>query len=448
MRPSTNGCVRGSVTRPILPEPEGEEDTEPVVLVSLSASHHELDLPTLERLSVGAEGVARSVVATGEPVLGAVVLATCNRFEVYLDVADSEGLSTAVDRVIGTVESSSSAQEDEVRGALRLRTGTDVPRHLFAVASGLDSVVVGEREITGQVRRSVAAAREQDATTGDLERLFAGAARVSRTVEAHAGLGAVGRSIVGVALDLAADHLGDWTGVRVLLVGTGSYAGASLAALRARGCHDVAVFSASGRAEAFALARDVAPVPGDGLPSVLGEVDLVVSCSGSVTPLVDIGLVESARPAAGRRARPLVVVDLSLQRDVDPAVGGLPGVTLIDLATVREHAPDARDEQVARARVIVETAADDFERALAERVIDHAVVALRNHVNAVVDAEIARLPAGDIQAEQVERVLQRFAATLLHTPSVRARDAARAGLVEEYLMALRLLHGIDLSADG
>ncbi len=434
-----------------------------MALVSLSASHHDLDLATLERLSVGAEGVARGVVAAGGPVRGAVVLATCNRFEIYLDVPDTEELSTAVDRVIGTVGAASDADEDEVRGALRLRTGTDVARHLFAVAAGLDSMVVGEREIAGQVRRAFALAQEHAAATGDLERLFANAARSSRTVEAHAGLGTLGRSVVGVALDLAQARFAGagasgtrasgargagatappWDEVRVLLIGTGSYAGVSLAALRARGCRDVAVFSASGRAQEFALARDVRAVPGDGLLGALGEADLVVACSGSLTPVLDAAQVEAARPASERGDRPLVVVDLSLQRDVDPAVGALNGVALIDLAAVREHAPDVRDEQLARAAAIVETAAEQFEGALAERAIDHAVVALREHVQAAVEAEIARLPRGNVPAEQVERAMRRLAATLLHTPSVRARDAARAGLVEDYLMALRLLHGIE-----
>jgi glutamyl-tRNA reductase len=414
-----------------------------VVLVSLSASHHDLDLAALERLTVGADGVASDVVGAGRPVLGAVVLATCNRFEVYLDVADPEELSTAVDRVIGTVATASAADEEEARGALRLRTGEQVPRHLFAVAAGLDSMVVGEREIAGQVRRAATRARDESTTTSDLERLFAGAARASRTVDAHAGLGALGRSVVGVALDLVEEGLPAWDEVRALLVGTGSYAGASLAALRARGCRRVSVFSASGRADVFALARDVTPVGEGGLRGALAGVDLVVSCSGSSTPVLDADLLDGARAARDRAARPMVVVDLSLQGDVDPAVGDLPGVRLVDLRTVRDNAPEVREEQVARARTVVERAAEEFEDSLAERAIDHAVVALRDHVHAAVEAEIARLPAGDVPAAQVERAMRRLAATLLHTPSVRARDAARAGLVDEYLTALRVLHGIE-----
>ncbi len=415
-----------------------------MVLVSLSASHHDLDLATLERLSVGADGVARAVLSGGRPVRGAVVLATCNRFEVYVDVVDAEELSSAVDRVIETVEAASAADEDEVRGALRLRTGTDVARHLFAVAAGLDSMVVGEREIAGQVRRAFGQAQEHAAATRDLERLFANAARASRTVEAHAALGALGRSIVSVALDLAEARLPAWDRVRVLLIGTGSYAGVTRAALRARGCRDVAAYSASGRAEEFALARDVRAVPVDGLGAALAAADLVIACSGSLTPVLRVADVEAARTAGSEPSgSSLVVVDLSLQRDVDPAVAGMPGVHLIDLATVRDQAPDLRDEQVARATAIVETAAEQFEGALAERAIDHAVVAMREHVQAAVEAEIARLPAGNVPVAQVERALRRLGATLLHTPSVRARDAARAGLVEEYLMALRLLHGIE-----
>ena len=411
-----------------------------MVLVSLSATHRDLDLEVLERLTEGADDVARDVVADGAPVLGAVVLATCNRLEVYLDVHDGEHLSAAVDRVVDRLGVRVGGAE-EARGALRLRTGADVPRHLFAVAAGLDSMVVGEREIAGQVRRAATRARDESTTTADLERLFAGASRSSRTVEAHAGLGTLGRSVVGVALDLAEAHLPSWPDVRVLLVGTGSYAGASLAALRGRGCEDVVVHSSTGRAEVFALARDVTAVPEGGLGAALAAVDLVVACSGSATPVLTRDLVEAARPGA---ERPLVVVDLSLHEDVEPQVRQVPGVVLVDLEAVRDNAPAVRDEQLARARAVVETAAEAFEDSLTERAVDHAVVALRASVQAAVDAELARLPAGGtVPTEQVERALRRLAATLLHTPSVRARDAARAGLVEEYLTALRLLHGIE-----
>jgi glutamyl-tRNA reductase len=414
-----------------------------VVLVSLSATHHDLDLATLDRLSVGAGSVARDVVTATPSVSGAVVVATCNRFEVYLDVADAEELSSALDSVIDTVGRASSALEEEVRGALRLRTGADVARHLFAVASGLDSMVMGEREIAGQVRRAVAEAQNRSLTTADLERLFGGAARVSRTVENEAGLGAVGRSVVGVALDLAEQAAPPWPEVNAVMIGTGSYAGASLAALRARGCSDVHVYSPSGRAAEFSRSRGVTAIPPGGLVEALGRADVVVSCSGSHTPVIDADAVALARAGRGRGRCPLVVVDLSLQRDVEPGVGDLDDVLLIDLAAVREHAPALGDEQVARATALVAGAAEEFEAALLERAVDHAVVALREHVLAAVEAEISRLPAGAVPAEQVERALRRLAATLLHTPSVRARDAARAGQVEDYLTALRLLHGIE-----
>lgn len=435
--------VLGESHPPILPDRLRRRTTGAVVLVSLSASHHDLDLATLDRLSVGAGSVAREVVATAPAVDGAVVVATCNRFEVYLDVADPEELSSALDSVIGAVGHASAAGEDEVRGALRLRTGADVARHLFAVASGLDSMVMGEREIAGQVRRAVAEAQTDSLTTADLERLFGSAARASRTVENEAGLGAVGRSVVGVALDLAEPAAPPWPKATAVMIGTGSYAGASLAALRARGCTDVHVYSPSGRAAEFARTRGVTPIEPGGLVAALASADVVVSCSGSLTPVIDAEAVARARAGRGRDGRPFVVVDLSLQRDVEPGVGDLDDVLLIDLAAVRQHAPALGDEQVAHATGLVDAAAEEFEAAILGRAIDHAVVALREHVLAAVEAEIARLPAGSVPAAQVERALRRLAATLLHTPSVRARDAARAGQVEDYLTALRLLHGIE-----
>ena len=418
-------------------------------IFSFSASHHDLDLDELEELSAASARVGEALV--GEGVRGVVVLATCNRFEVYTDATAADGtpgvpLDAVRDRVAEVVAQAAGLRPEFVRTALTPRSDADAARHLLEVASGLDSMVVGEREIAGQVRRSVGAARAHGTTTSALERLFGHASRVSRRVEVETGLGAVGRSIVGVGLDLAGEHLGPWDQTRTILIGTGSYAGASLAALQARGCTDVRVHSRSGRAATFAQARGVAAVAEGGLVDALADADLVVSCSGRIGTVLDAAAVRSARERATEDAelrahepdpsvRPLVVLDLALQRDVEADVADVDGVLLFDLATIRAHAPAAGSEPVRRAHEIVGSAVADLQgRALARRVDLAALPAIRGAVDdaaARLDkarARRAELGLDEPAARRAERAERRTAGAERHARLMAAKRASRAAL--------------------
>ena len=394
-----------------------------MVLLSLTASHRELDLDALERLSTGSSSVGRVVVGSCGPVAGAVVISTCNRFELYLDVdapLSGDSVRHATRHVAELVAHASGVTGDVAARSFTVRTGPEVTEHLFAVASGLDAMVVGEREIAGQVKRSLAEAREQETTSKTLELLFQTASRTSKRVGTDTELGAAGRSVVALALDLAERELPPWDGTRAVLIGTGSYAGASVAALRARGCDDIRVYSQSGRAETFAESHDVQPV--DSLVEALADADLVVSCSGargralaaraeaapadpavepvetpgtrlpglvgdrgpeaSLGHVLDAAALVRARERAADRAgdepepRPLVILDLALHRDVDPSVADVEGVLLFDLATLKAHAPAVAHDVVAQAQRIVDTAARRFEETRLGREADAAVIAL------------------------------------------------------------------------
>ncbi|RMI02405.1 glutamyl-tRNA reductase, partial [Cellulomonas triticagri] len=386
-------------------------------MLSLVASHHDLDLSVLERLSADTHAVGREIVTGCASISGAVVLATCNRFELYLDVEDAADAEAARDAVAATVATRSGYPVERVSAALDPATGPRVVEHLFAVASGLESMVVGEREIAGQVRRALTAARRDGTTTSDLEGLFQAASRASRAVEHGTGLGAAGRSVVGVALDLVEDGLPAWADVRCLLIGTGSYAGASLAALKARGCADVVVYSASGRAGQFAAQRGVTAATAD-LAASLAGVDLVVACSGASGAVLDVDALIRARSAeASLGARPLAVLDLALQHDVDPAVGDLPGVRLVSLTTLAESAPDGHSATVAEARTLVAEQADAYERAQRTRQWNPPVVAERRRVL----EDLATAAEG--LDERAARSLRRRTRSALHGPTVRARAA-------------------------
>lgn len=439
-----------------------------MALLSLTASHHELDLDALERLSTGAHSIGGSAVAACDVITGAVVLATCNRFELYLDVdapLDGTGVQHATEHVARMVAEASGVEVAEALASFRTRAGTEVAEHLFAVASGLDSMVVGEREIAGQVKRALETAHADGVTSSTLELLFQTASRTSKKVSTQTTLGGAGRSVVALGLDLAAAELPPWPQVRAVLIGTGSYAGASLAALRALGCDDVRVYSQSGRAEEFAAARGVEAVTD--LVVALEDADLVVSCSGArgralaadaarpgperreqaIEHVLDAAAVVRARERAAVRAgdepvaRPTVVLDLALHRDVDPRVADVEGVLLYDLATLAAHSPSIASELVTQARTIVDEATRAFEETRLGRAADTAVVALLADAERRVALEVADVvalreadgdPVEPDEADEIARGVRRRVHADLHRAIVAARaEAVAAAQAEE-----------------
>lgn len=398
--------------------------------MNLSASHRHLDLDLLEQISVGAHSVVPEILADAA-VRGVVVLATCNRFEVYLDAQDEE---RATEAAVLAIAGAAGIEAADARARLRVVSGGATVEHLFSVAAGLDSMVVGEREVAGQVRRALEQAHAAGTTSSDLEALFQGASRVSRAVARRTGLADAGRSVVAVALD-EAEARRPLAGARVLLVGTGSYAGASVAALRERGASSVVVHSPSGRAQQFAASHGLEAAAPGGLDAALAGADVVVACSGSGGSVVDAEAVRRARLGG---QGPSVLVDLALRRDIDPAVAQVPGVHLVDLAEVARRAPAALDAAVADGRVIVQAETARLLAVLAERDAAPAVRAVREHVEAALADVAARYP----DDPQVQRALHQFAASLLHQPVNRARSYARLGRATDFEAALGTFLGV------
>jgi glutamyl-tRNA reductase len=356
---------------------------------------------------------------------------------------------------------------EDVVALLKVRVGAPVAAHLFSVTAGLDSMVVGEAEIAGQVARAFRDAQTARTTSAPINLLFQAAARTAKRVATVTGLGAAGRSVASVALDIALaddavtrEGFGDGVaeaestlgGARALVIGTGAYARVVAAELRARGCTDLSVFSPSGRAPAFAVRHDATVVLSEDLFAALSDADLVVTCSGASAPTLDEVLLKGV---VAHRDRPLPVIDLALRSDLSPGARTVPGVRLVDLYTVAEQADPAHRDAVTDAQDIVIAAVADFEDQLAQRRIDPAVVALRQHISAAVEKEVARLRAkypADV-ASDVELALHRVTQSLLHTPTLRAKELARTGDSADYVQALHTLFGIDISqpaaaADG
>lgn len=417
-----------------------------VVLFSLVASHTSLDLETVARLSAGAAAVSADVVAAKNSVAGVVTLATCNRFELYAQAHSADDLDSARGSLIAAVSAHSGLAEHQVSAALTTQQGEAVPRHLFAVSTGLESAVVGEREIAGQVRRALSTAQETGVSTPSLVRLFQAAAKTAKDVGAQTALGKRGMSIVSVALDLAADLQDEpsLAGKTAILFGTGAYAGATMAQLLQRGCSDIRVYSASGRAETFTASHGGMALSDSTLPDSLAQAHLLVGCSGSDHQL-------SARDVAQMRhedSPPLTAIDLALSHDFAMDIADLPGVDLLTLETVRQAAPAEQESTLAQAQALVADAASSFVRAQNARSLDHAIVALRRHTMAVLDDEIAKIRQQhgcSAATQEVEFAMRRMVKQLLHVPTVRAKELAAAGDAESYTAALEVLYGIEVA---
>ncbi|CAN5171722.1 glutamyl-tRNA reductase [soil metagenome] len=397
------------------------------MLLCLSSNHGNASFELLEQLSFVAPEATAALVDSTPFVTGAVVLATCNRFEAYLDIDEplTAASAVAVASTLSSLSEASGIPAAQLRASITVHQGPDVAAHLFAVTSGLESVVVGEDEIAGQVGRALDRARAEGTTSRDLERLFQRATHTSRGVRNLTSIGGAGRSLVRLSLELASSRVADWSEARVLIIGTGQYAATTVAALRDKGARDLRVLSRTGRGPAFAAKYGL-------VHDHSFDVDVVIACTANAV----IGPELFEAEGGGRR----LVIDLGLPRNIDPAVASVPGVELLDLETVRLHAP--LEQLSEQAHDLVRTAAAEFT---AEAEAEPAIVALRTHVFDLLDAEIARARARGA-GDATESALRHLAGVLLHEPSVRARELAGEGRLDEFVAGLDALHGIRVAS--
>ncbi|MBO9625047.1 MAG: glutamyl-tRNA reductase [Microbacterium sp.] len=425
------------------------------MLLCVTASHQTASFELLERLSRTPDDVASTLVELTPCVQGAVVLATCNRFEAYVEMDEPVTAAGAigVEAVLEAVESATGVSAAELDGAYAVHSGRRVAEHLFSVASGLESVVSGEGEIAGQVRRALKSARKDGTTSPELERLFQRASQAQRKVKNVTALGRAGRSLVRLALELADSRIADWSAERVLLVGTGAYAAVTLATLRERGAENISVYSPSGRAEIFAAKHGIRPVLAEDYARTAARSSLLITCTTATEPV--LGPEHLRRPVVGAAtagcpvgAHSQLVVDLGMPRNVDPAVATLEGVALLDLETIRLHAPLEELQATDAARTVVREAADTFHVVGERQSVTPSVVALRSHIFALLETEIDRARTRGDEDGKVEQALRHLAGVLLHTPTVRAHELAATGRAEDFTTALAALYGIEPEQPG
>lgn len=430
-------------------------------ILLFGVSHRSAPVSVLERLSSGESDQIKIIdrVLESPFVTEAMVLSTCNRVELYAVVDAFHGGLSAIGQVLS--DHAGMAMGDLTKHAY-VRYSEAAVEHLFAVASGLDSVVTGEQQVLGQVRRAYATAEANRSVGRVLHELAQRALAVGKRVHSETAIAAAGASVVSVALDVAGHRLGDagLAGKTAVVVGAGAMGALSVANLTRAGIGDIRVVNRSlPRAQQLAHKIRASGVSAeaigiDQLATALVDADVVVSCTGAVRPVVSLADVHHALAAMQRdeAARPLVICDLGMPRDVDAAVAGLPGVWVIDMERVQREpsaCAAAADLDAARGVVATELAAYLAGQRMAE--VAPTVTALRQRAADVVEAELLRLenrlPGLDsVQRDEVARTVRRVVDKLLHAPTVRIKQLASAPGGDSYAEALRELFELDQAA--
>ena len=424
-----------------------------MTLVLIGGSHHELSLSTLEILERDLPLLQKELftAATAEQgIKGGVIISTCNRFELYLEV---EKFHDGLDCALEVISKVSAIDLTQLRELLSVSFGRSLCQHLFSVAAGLESMIVGEAEIAGQVRKALKNAQEASTTTSELEQIFQRAAAVSKKVTTTTDLGLAGRSIVTGALDLVESRYGSLEGKPILLLGTGAYARVVVAALKKHKVGEIFVFSSSGRGKIFSESHGVASVAEEELPEIITRCQLIVACSGSKHYLLDAStfLARANFLAHSGKSEKLPIIDVALTSDLAPSVAELDFTDLIDLEIIGAHAPQEHAQTLLLAQTIVREAANEFEVEQLSRSIDPTIALMRAHVQQLISHEVERvtMKKGAVVAAEVGYSLNRVTNALLHTPSVRARSLTRTQNQEEYRRAIEVLFGIEAGgADG
>ena len=427
-----------------------------MVFVLLGTNYNDIPLEQLENLERHTNQIRETLLGSmaaesgdnsHNPFQGGVLIGTCNRFEVYLE---TDNYHRAIEETIRVVSDVSGLDAEYVSKVLHVSFGSAVAQHLYSVASGMESMIVGEGEIAGQVRKALADAQESNQASSGLQQLFQTASGVSKKVANETGLGAAGRSIVATGLELLEDQFGSLRGQPVLIFGTGAYARVTVAALQRLGVSEIFVYSESGRAQEFSANRETIAVERGSLRSTMAKAAAIITASGSRNYSISFHLAKDVldfQTANGMLPK-LNVLDVSLAPSVAPHVYELAEVNILDLEYIHRNAPAEHGKAIVLANEIVVDAVAAFEAEQAARTVDPLIAGLRSHIGGWVTEEIERVRrrAGEETAQEVARSLNRVANALLHTPTVNAKEYAKSGNQDDYLNAVKTLFGIDLTA--
>jgi len=423
-----------------------------MTLALVGASHRTVPLDMRERLAFSAEQAVEAIqrYRSRFPGREVVLLSTCNRVELYT-AGENDAPPPNAEQLVGFLAECRGLDVGDLSGVFQRQVDRAVVRHLFGVASGLDSMVLGEPQIISQVKQAWAMARERESTGPLMTEMFQAALRTAKRVNHETTLGRERLSIPSVAVaDFARGVFERFDDKRVLLLGSGKMAAETLRYLRAAGAEDVVVLNRNPQ-RAAELARRLGGVPVDWreIDRELVAADLVVSTTAANIPVVTEQRYAGIEQARG--GRPLVVLDLAVPRDFEPSIGRRAGVWLYsidDLAAACEANRRKRQREIPAATAIVEEETQQFMTVLHHRHTNPVIEQLRAGWNETGEAELdrlfRRLPDLDESARrEIRQAFDRYAAKLLHPPLASLRDESRAGPPHGLLNALKRLFDLE-----
>ena len=420
-------------------------------LVCVGVSHRTAPVALRERLAIAESAIATLLSRFGcgenarpSDISELVVLSTCNRLECY-----ATGGRRAAAAVVTLLEETTGVSAAELEPALYTLTGDDVVRHLSRTAAGLESMVIGEPQILGQVSEAFATAAAHGAAGHTMSTLFRGAIRAGRRARSETAISRNPITVSSVAVKLAETTVPDLAAASVVVVGAGEMAELTVSALHYRGVNDISVVSRT-REHADRLAEHVGgrPVALERLQDALCGADVVISSTSAPHHVITRSMVSTAM--ACRPDRPMLVIDIAVPRDVDPAAATVPGVTYADLDAIERHVHaglEERTSEIPAVEAVVEQETAECLAALQQLDVQPLIADLRAHTDQVRRATLAsarrhfaHLSDGD--RARIEAFSESLVNRLFHQPTQRLRQEARNGQVAGYAMALRNLFGL------
>jgi glutamyl-tRNA reductase len=408
-------------------------------ILVVSVSHKSTSVSHLAELALESHASTKLAeqLVDSEHIDEALVLSTCNRTELYASVSRFHG---ALDDATQALADVAGLRAGEVRSLCAVFFDEGAVAHMFSVASGLDSLVVGESQVLGQVKSALALGQTHQTVGPVLNSLFQQAIRVGKRVHTETGIGVAGRSLVSAAYALLSEEIGELAGCRVLVVGAGAMAGLAARTAAADGAFVTCANRTLARAERLAQAVSGTAVALPDLSDALAATDVLVTCTGART--LTIGVDDLAgTPVRG-------VVDLALPADVAPEVAEH-AICLVNLdRLVSDQLDGASAQEIDDARALVRDEVANFLALRRAAQVAPTVVALRSMASDVVTGELRRLEArlphlDDHERQQIQHSMRRIVEKLLHAPTVRVQELSSEPDAVDYAAALRVLFALD-----
>jgi glutamyl-tRNA reductase len=420
-----------------------------VSIVAIGCNHRSTPLSILERMTIAPDDIPKALADLGsaDHLSEVVVLSTCNRVEIYAYAEKFHGGYQDIREFFG--RHAGLAPED-VNDHLYALHDTEAIRHLFSVTAGLDSAVIGEHEILGQVRTAWERSAEHGTVGSTLGPLFRHAVETGKRARTDTAIGRGIASVSQAAVALATEQLGGLDGRTVLVLGAGEMAEGTVKSLAAAGTSDIFVANRTwDNAVALAEACGGTAVSLDAVGDALVAVDMLVTTTGAQQLILESG--EIAGFLSRRHGRELVIVDVAVPRDVDPRAGELPGVTLLDMDDIGvfvEQQMASRTRVVGNVETIVGEEVDRYRSVTSAREVAPLIAQLRTRGNDIADIELARFNGklselDASQREAVEAMARGIVNKLLHEPTIRLKDAAGHARGDRLADSLRDLFDLD-----